>query len=180
MKTDPSNLIEVSLSLFRSKGYRRTSMADIGRATGLLKGSIYHHFPNKERLLIEVIQHVIGLFEDGVFTEARRPDLTEKQRLDGMIDAVESYYIQHRVCALVHLWPDALQESAEARELIQKFFRDWRDLVSDLLKPKYGQAEAHRLATDALARIEGAVIWLQIVGEEQALKQCSEEIRKLL
>lgn len=155
-------------------------MADIGRATGLLKGSIYHHFPNKERLLIEVIQHVIGLFEDGVFTEARRPDLTEKQRLDGMIDAVESYYIQHRVCALVHLWPDALQESAEARELIQKFFRDWRDLVADLLKPRYGAEEAARLATDALARIEGAVIWLQIVGEEQALNQCSEEIRKLL
>ncbi|WP_346949862.1 TetR/AcrR family transcriptional regulator, partial [Dyella sp.] len=108
MKTDPSNLIEVSLSLFRSKGYRRTSMADIGRATGLLKGSIYHHFPNKERLLIEVVQHVIGLFENGVFEEARRTDLSEKQRLDGMVDAVESYYIQHRVCALVHLWPDAL------------------------------------------------------------------------
>lgn len=180
MKTDPSNLIEVSLSLFRSKGYRRTSMADIGRATGLLKGSIYHHFPNKERLLIEVIQHVIGLFEDGVFTEARRPELTEKQRLDGMVDAVESYYIQHRVCALVHLWPDALQESAEARELIQKFFRDWRELVADLLTPRYGEKEARHLATGALARIEGAVIWLQIVGEEQALKECSEEIRKLL
>lgn len=180
MKTDSSNLIEVSLQLFRSKGYRRTSMADIGRASGLLKGSIYHHFPNKERLLIEVIQHVIGLFEDGVFTEARRSDLSEKDRLDRMVDAVESYYIEHRVCALVHLWPDALQESAEARELIQRFFRDWRELVADLLTPRYGRAEATRLATDALARIEGTVIWLQIVGEEQALKDCSQDIRNLL
>ncbi|SFS04209.1 transcriptional regulator, TetR family [Dyella sp. OK004] len=180
MKTDPSNLIEVSLSLFRSKGYRRTSMADIGRASGLLKGSIYHHFPNKERLLIEVIQHVISLFEDGVFAEARRTELSEKVRLDRMVDAVESYYIQHRVCALVHLWPDALQESTEAREMIQTFFRDWRDLLASLLEPRYGPAEAERLATDALARIEGAVIWLQIVGEESALRQCSEQVRGLL
>lgn len=180
MKTDPSNLIEVSLSLFRSKGYRRTSMADIGRASGLLKGSIYHHFPNKERLLIEVIQHVIGLFENGVFAEARRTDLSEKQRLDGMVDAVESYYIQHRVCALVHLWPDALQESEEARGMIQQFFRDWRDLLADLLAPRYGPDEAGRLATDALARIEGAVIWLQIVGEEEALRECSKQVRNLL
>ena len=72
MKTDPSNLIHVSLQLFRKKGYKRTSMADIGRESGLLKGSIYHHFPNKERLLIEVVDHVCNLFEEGVFTTSLR------------------------------------------------------------------------------------------------------------
>lgn len=180
MKTDPSHLIEVSLSLFRSKGYKRTSMADIGQASGLLKGSIYHHFPNKERLLIGVIDHVIGLFEDGVFTPARRADLGEKERLDAMIDAVESYYIKHRVCALVHLWPDALQESDEAREVIQRFFLDWRDVLADLLERRYGRADAERLSADALAKIEGGVIWLQIAGDEGPLKRCSEEVRNLL
>ncbi len=180
MKTDPSSLIEVSLSLFRSKGYRRTSMADIGRASGLLKGSIYHHFPNKERLLIEVVRHVIGLFENGAFAEARRGDLSEKARLDGMIDAVESHYIQQRICVLVHLWPDALLESDEARGLIQQFFRDWRDLLAELLRSHHGEAEARRLSMDALVRIEGAVVWLQIAGEEDALRECCKQVRNLL
>jgi len=180
MKTDAAHLIQVSLSLFRSKGYKRTSMADIGQASGLLKGSIYHHFPNKESLLIGVIEHVINLFEQEVFTPARRSELGEKVRLDAMVDSVESYYIEHRICALVHLWPDALQESDEAREIIQQFFLTWRDVVAALLVPRYGVAEAQSLSANVLAKIEGAVIWLQIVGEEEPLRRCSKEIRELL
>lgn len=64
--------------------------------------------------------------------------------------------------------------------MIQQFFRDWRDLLAGLLASRYAEAEAHRLATDALARIEGAVIWLQIAGEEEALRECSKQVRNLL
>ncbi|BDU20686.1 TetR/AcrR family transcriptional regulator [Dyella sp. GSA-30] len=180
MKTDPSNLIHVSLQLFRKKGYKRTSMADIGRESGLLKGSIYHHFPNKERLLIEVVDHVCNLFEEGVFTTSLRQDLDEKVRLDAMIDAVESYYIEQRLCTLVHLWPDAMQESPEAREVIQRFFKRWEDILAALLEPKYGAEVAQRLSADGLAKIEGGVIWLQILNDPGPLKRCSDEIRGLL
>lgn len=180
MKTDSSHLIKVSLSLFRNKGYKRTSMADIGRASGLLKGSIYHHFANKEHLLVEVIGHVIKLFEDEVFAPALRTDISEKDRLGAMVDAVESYYIEHRVCALVHLWPDALQESKDAREIIQRFFLRWQNVMSDLLAPRYGKDEALRLSADALAKIEGSVIWLQIVDDEDTLRRCCDAVRNLL
>jgi AcrR family transcriptional regulator len=180
MKTDSSHLIQVSLALFRSKGYKRTSMADIGQASGLLKGSIYHHFPNKERLLVEVVAHVIQLFEDTVFMPARRLDLSEKARLDAMVDAVESYYLEYRACALIHLWPDAVVESEEARRIILQFFLTWRDVLADLLAFRYGEEAAQQLGSDALAKIEGAVLWLQVTGDEAPLKRCGNEIRNFL
>lgn len=49
-------LIAASLSLFQAKGYHGVSISDILDATGLPKGSLYHHFPGgKEELAIAAV-----------------------------------------------------------------------------------------------------------------------------
>jgi AcrR family transcriptional regulator len=51
-------VISHALQLFRVQGYHKTSMADIGTACGLLKGSIYNYFASKEALAIAVMEFV--------------------------------------------------------------------------------------------------------------------------
>ncbi|RFA27186.1 hypothetical protein CAI21_15155 [Alkalilimnicola ehrlichii] len=69
-KTDRSEIVKLSADLFRAKGFRATTMADIARATGLLKGSVYHHFPSKDAILIEVLDTSLNTFEASVFSLA--------------------------------------------------------------------------------------------------------------
>jgi AcrR family transcriptional regulator len=47
-------ILEIAAELFASKGYRGTSMRDIGNRAGLLGGSLYHHIKSKNVLFVEL------------------------------------------------------------------------------------------------------------------------------
>lgn len=53
-KADKALIIKKAHQVFREKGYHNTSMADVGKACGLLKGSIYY-FHSKEELMKQVL-----------------------------------------------------------------------------------------------------------------------------
>lgn len=55
-------ILEVSTSLFRKKGFIGTSMQDVSDAVGLLKGSLYYYIRSKEDLLFEILK---DLHDDG-------------------------------------------------------------------------------------------------------------------
>lgn len=48
-------ILEIAASMIATSGLR-TSMREIGEATGLLKGSLYHHFESKDAILVELIR----------------------------------------------------------------------------------------------------------------------------
>jgi hypothetical protein len=47
-KITRDELISRTALVFRKQGYYNTTMNDIGKIIGLLKGSIYHYFQSKE------------------------------------------------------------------------------------------------------------------------------------
>lgn len=63
--TDPESakgrLLSASASLFKQKGFARTTVRDIAAEVGILSGSIFHHFPNKESILLAVMSEAIYL-----------------------------------------------------------------------------------------------------------------------
>lgn len=47
-------------SLFARQGYGATTVRQIADAADLLSGSLYHHFPSKEAMLLDIIEDVIA------------------------------------------------------------------------------------------------------------------------
>lgn len=56
----------VAARLFESAGYSATTMHDIATATGVLPGSLYHHFASKEEIAVELME----AFNQGLSTIA--------------------------------------------------------------------------------------------------------------
>lgn len=52
------SLLNTAKSLFETKGYAETSIADICAAAGTTKGALFHHFENKEALFKEVWEYL--------------------------------------------------------------------------------------------------------------------------
>jgi TetR/AcrR family transcriptional repressor of nem operon len=50
-------LLDAALHEFRSRGYAATTVDDLCRAAGVGKGSFFHHFPSKEALALEAVNH---------------------------------------------------------------------------------------------------------------------------
>ena len=83
------------MRLFAEKGYESTSVADILRAANANSGSLYHFFPTKQDLLIEVLRR----YRDGIGPMLLEPAWT------GIADPIE------KVFALLASYRRALADS---------------------------------------------------------------------
>ncbi|SFI13000.1 transcriptional regulator, TetR family, partial [Paracoccus aminovorans] len=48
-------IIDAAAALFRQRGFNAVSMIEAGQAVGLSKPGLYHHWPNKEALLLSIV-----------------------------------------------------------------------------------------------------------------------------
>jgi AcrR family transcriptional regulator len=53
-----------ALKLFSRRGYGATSVRDIAENAGLSKGNVYHHFPDKETIFRELLDHYFEALSD--------------------------------------------------------------------------------------------------------------------
>ena len=53
--TRRGELLRIAAELFATKGFKNTTVRDIADASGILSGSLYHHFDSKESMVDEVL-----------------------------------------------------------------------------------------------------------------------------
>ncbi len=51
-------IVAAATELFLSREYEKTTMNDVMKALDIAKGTIYHYFPSKEKLLEAVVEHL--------------------------------------------------------------------------------------------------------------------------
>lgn len=61
-----SAIIAATAELVARHGYAGVSMRDIGKAVGMTAGSLYHHFPSKEELFIELHARAVARFDQAL------------------------------------------------------------------------------------------------------------------
>jgi AcrR family transcriptional regulator len=54
--TRRDELLKIAARLFAERGFRNTTVRDIADASGILSGSLYHHFDSKESMVDEILQ----------------------------------------------------------------------------------------------------------------------------
>ena len=53
--TRRDELLQIAAGLFADKGFKNTTVRDIADASGILSGSLYHHFDSKESMVDEIL-----------------------------------------------------------------------------------------------------------------------------
>lgn len=61
-------ILGIAAQLFARKGYRGTSMRDIGEQAGVLGGSLYHHIKSKDSLFVELHNAALDAAADHIRT----------------------------------------------------------------------------------------------------------------
>ncbi|MEN2792211.1 helix-turn-helix domain-containing protein [Sphingomonas oligophenolica] len=61
-------ILEIAARLFARKGYRGTSIRDIGDHSGVLGGSLYHHIKSKDALFIELHNAALDMAAERIDT----------------------------------------------------------------------------------------------------------------
>jgi len=80
----PELIVRQAARLFREKTYHGTTMRDIGKAVGLDKSSLYHHFPSKQAILERIMQDTSTVFLPYALTIADS-EISPEEKLRGLI-----------------------------------------------------------------------------------------------
>jgi AcrR family transcriptional regulator len=99
-KEKPSTRLEEVLqsaaNIFFAKGFHATSIEDVARDVGMLKGSLYYYIKSKDDLLFQLL---LAGIEDGDAYIAKQIDLEGDpvEQLERAVRAQIDYIIEHRV-----------------------------------------------------------------------------------
>lgn len=180
-KTDSDSILEISTGLFREKGLRATSMADIASGSSLKnKASLYHHFPSKDAILLKVLDRANERFEQDAFAPAYDASRPRRERMQALMEGMRDYFQDNRICLMAHISLEDTSPLPSAREKIRSFFLAWQKALAQLLSPQYAPDEAQNMAVDLIARVEGGGIWFHLFDDLSPLQRVCDEAVALI
>jgi TetR/AcrR family transcriptional regulator, fatty acid metabolism regulator protein len=97
-----ARILDAALDVFSSKGYHDTTVDEIVEASATSKGSVYFHFPNKQRLFIALVDRFADLLERRVI-EAIGEQEIGIERVRAALQACLETFGKYRLLAKVLL-----------------------------------------------------------------------------
>jgi TetR/AcrR family transcriptional repressor of nem operon len=176
-KVDKEQIIKDSLKVFKEQGYHKTSMADIGKACGLLKGSIYHYFKSKEELMEAVIDFLNSFYSNKIFSIKDKVEISGEEKLEFLIQKSEEIFLTDKGgCLMASIGLETVNVVPIFTEKIRAFFTEWINCFYEIFKDAHPETKARQLAEYGVAEIEGSVMLMQIFQDEKYLKLAHQRI----
>ncbi len=180
-KTDKETIIKKSIHLFKVHGYYNTTMANIGDACGLIKGSIYHHFKSKEDLAFECLKYIHEYFNTEIFSIAYRNNMSSSNKLEVFTKKVETYFLNSEGgCLLGNFALEISNNIPSLKQEIKSYFDHWEQALCEILKSKFIKQVAQEKAKQIIANTQGSIMMMRLYDSPHTFKSQNKEIKKLL
>ena len=174
-KINKEEIIAKSIEKFREKGYYKTSMEELAKECGLLKGSFYHYFDSKEELMKASLIAVLQYFREKIFSIAYNQTLAPKERLRKMSEKMLRITMKNNYgCFIGNMTLETANQVPAFKELLQTYFEEWAKALTHIYESKYQQNYANQLAQQSIMEIEGAIMLMKLTGNQQLLHDCYE------
>jgi len=179
VKISDEKLFQDLADVFRRKGYDGASYSDLMKATGLVKGSLYHRFPGGKADMVDAIlssvdRHFADYVLKPAFEEGRPRDRARKiaRRLREFYDSGK------RWCLLDTL---TLADSPSTRTHARRSMEFWIDVFARLSRDAgLSPAIARKRAQEAVAAIEGGLVASRVLSNPRPFLRSLANLPKQL
>jgi len=130
-------ILDAAFQEIHKHGFQAASLSNILAKTGLTKGALYHHFPDKDRLGHAVIEEVIReSLETMVFEPLRTTTDPLGTLREGILRKAEKATGDTVVlgCPLNNLMQEMSPLDADFKRRLTEILKTWQDVVTDALK----------------------------------------------
>lgn len=180
-KTSKEEILKASVKLFKRKGYYNTSIANIAKACGLLKGSIYHYFENKDAIGVESLQYIHDFFVSEIYSVAYQTEIPSVERIELFIKKIDAYFLHSEGgCLFGNLALELASEKLSFTEVIKEDFKAWEKALAFMLQEKYSKKEAESLAKEYVALTQGSIMMMNLHNNASDYLKVGQKVIKLL
>lgn len=154
-----TRILRTAARLFRTRGYRGTTIRAISEQVGILSGSLFHHFSSKEQMLVEIMRNAaqslcIRAEEEVAASSNPRERLQRLIRLQ--LDCLLGEDTRDFYSVLVSEWRELNQSAKPPLTVLRRrYFAVWQDVLLQCRR-------AGLLRTDPVATqfaLHGAINW---------------------
>ena len=169
-------LLWKSFDLFAQKGYASITMREIAKELGVSTGTLYHYFPNKEALFLQLVEEQTERDISDFLAEAGdRKSFSE--RIKTLIDFAaknEDYFIKQFL-----LWADFYQQQKRSDILnnrtLQGVLEQNRETLSEYL-----QIQDKAVIDFIINQFNGLIIGRMFEGEVISYQEQGELLAKMI
>lgn len=166
-----TELIATLDEVFRRRGYEGATIAELSRACGLGKASLYHHFPGgKDEMARVLLLRAIAELGSRAYRQLDRP-APWHERMVGFVEGFSDYCDGGaRNCLVAELAATAARVKFAAE--IEQQTREWlRQLTTAFAETGISKRRARRRANDLLNTLYGALVTARLVGDPKPFRQ---------
>jgi AcrR family transcriptional regulator len=171
VKNTRESMVRSAAALIGKQGLSATSFSDVLAASGAPRGSIYHHFPDGKRQLAQ--EAVQWTSEQVLAHQEACPGGSPRDVLAWFIELWRGVVVSASGasgCAVAGVTVE-LGGEADLVELARSIFRRWIEVLADQLATAgLAPEQAARVATTAVAAMEGALILCRTEGSAEPLE----------
>ncbi|MDB4908806.1 MAG: regulatory protein TetR [Gemmatimonadetes bacterium] len=179
-----------AMTLFATKGFASTSIADILAAANVNSGSLYHFFPGKQDVLVAVLE----AYRDGIHPQLLDPAWKGVRDPIERVFALLRHYRRHLRttectygCPIGSIALELHEPDPAVRQLLSANFKGWIDAIEQCLLDAGDRLPAdldrRALATLALSTMEGGVMLSRtdrtLTGFDDAVRMFRDYVSRL-
>lgn len=182
-------LLEAAFAEIHRNGFQAASLAQILAETGLTKGALYHHFPDKKALGLAVVDEVIrprlAAMMFAPLADTRQP-LAAMQALLAAKAAEDDPYVVKLGCPLNNLMQEMSPVDENFRQHLNDVFEAWVAVVAAALKRGKTAGEVRRdveaesTAFFIVSALEGCVGMSKNTQSVAAYRSCLAQLGRFL
>jgi AcrR family transcriptional regulator len=151
-------LVQSAARLFREKGYAHTTVRDLGKAVGLLSGSLFYHFDTKNDILCTVMAESIAVTFERIRHRLKQVTTPRDKLLALIMSDLEGLHLETKdgYYVLVHEWRNLSEENQKKILALRGEYEGfWMDVLHEC-------DEAGLLSMDPVILrrlLNGAISW---------------------
>jgi AcrR family transcriptional regulator len=182
-------LLDAAFIEIHHHGFQAASLSQILADTGLTKGALYHHFPDKKALGLAVIEEAIRprlaamMFEP---LEATLQPLADMQGMFAAKSAETEPWVVELGCPLNNLMQEMSSVDETFRLNLNKLFQDWVKVVAEALERGQASGEvcadvqAEDTAFFIVSALEGCIGMSKNTQSVAAYRGCLVQLGRYL
>jgi TetR/AcrR family transcriptional repressor of nem operon len=184
-------IVEKTAPLFNTRGFDGTSLSDLTQATGLTKGALYGHFPDKNEIAKAAFLHSVKKVKQMVRQKMDQASTSRKQ-LEALLDFYSEYVFHPPVaggCPLLNSAIEVDDYKTNMRKVVGSELVATVEFITSLLKKGVKNNEfksdikPRHLAYTFFCSVEGALMFARVERSREPMdiivKHCKEILKQI-
>lgn len=156
MLTSKEKILNKAFVLFAEKGYPGLSMRQLATAVNMSVAAIYHHFPDKNALYLDTIQHAFS-GKELVFAQVWESGCPPEEKLVRFIRSLLEVMLQDRLFHRLIQREIMEADPARMQMLAQSVFKNQFCLLLQLANELSPSRDAHLVATAIISLVKNYI-----------------------